>query len=39
MHDLLDTGLDGIVVNMMNDGHDPNAVRRAGETLTRSFDP
>ena len=37
VHDLLATGLDGVVVNMLGDGHDPDAVQLAGETLTRAF--
>jgi F420-dependent oxidoreductase-like protein len=34
---LLATGLDGIVVNMIVDGHDPDAVTRAGQTLTKAM--
>ena len=30
-------GLDGIVVNMIVDGHDPEAVALAGHTLTKAF--
>lgn len=37
VRDLLALGLDGVVVNMMGDGHDPDAIRLAGETLTRAF--
>ena len=37
VRDLLATGLDGVVVNMMSDGSDPASVRLAGETLTRAF--
>ena len=35
--DLLAIGLDGVVVNMPADGHDPAAVTLAGETLTRAL--
>ena len=34
---LLASGLDGIVVNMIADGHDPDAVALAGETLTKAM--
>jgi F420-dependent oxidoreductase-like protein len=37
VRDLLATGLDGVVVNMMSDASDPEAVRLAGETLTKAF--
>jgi F420-dependent oxidoreductase-like protein len=37
VRDLLATGLDGVVVNMLVDGSDPASVRLAGETLTRAF--
>jgi F420-dependent oxidoreductase-like protein len=37
VHDLLATGLEGVVVNMLGDGHDPDAVRLAGKTLTKAF--
>jgi F420-dependent oxidoreductase-like protein len=37
VRDLLATGLDGVVVNMMSDGSDPEAVRLAGETLTKAL--
>ncbi len=30
-------GLDGVVVNMPSDGHDPDAVALAGRTLTRAL--
>jgi F420-dependent oxidoreductase-like protein len=36
-HDLLATGLDGLVVNMVADGHDPEAVTFAGAALQRAF--
>ncbi len=38
VRELLALGLDGVVVNMMGDGHDVAAVRLAGETLTRAFE-
>ncbi len=38
VRELLAVGLDGVVVNMLGDGHDPAAVRLAGETLQRAFD-
>jgi F420-dependent oxidoreductase-like protein len=38
VRDLLTLGLDGVVVNMLGDGHDPAAVQLAGATLTRAFD-
>lgn len=34
---LLASGLDGIVVNMIADGHDPEAVALAGQTLTKAM--
>ena len=34
---VLAAGLDGIVVNMITDGHDPDAVTRAGQTLTKAM--
>ena len=34
---LLAAGLDGVVVNMIADGHDPDAVALAGETLTKAL--
>ena len=37
VQDLLAVGLDGVVVNMPVDGHDPVAVRLAGETLARAL--
>ena len=37
VHDLVAVGLDGVVVNMPVDGHDPAAVTLAGETLTRAL--
>jgi F420-dependent oxidoreductase-like protein len=37
VRDLLAVGLDGVVVNMPSDGHSPDAVRLAGETLHRAF--
>jgi F420-dependent oxidoreductase-like protein len=37
VHDLVAVGLDGVVVNMPVDGHDPVAVRLAGETLTKAL--
>jgi F420-dependent oxidoreductase-like protein len=37
VRELLATGLDGVVVNMMSDAADPDAVRLAGETLTRAL--
>lgn len=37
VRELLVVGLDGVVVNMMSDGSDPDAVWLAGETLTRAF--
>jgi len=37
VHDLLATGLDGVVVNMPVDGHDPEAVTLAGETLVKAI--
>jgi alkanesulfonate monooxygenase SsuD/methylene tetrahydromethanopterin reductase-like flavin-dependent oxidoreductase (luciferase family) len=30
-------GLDGVVVNMIADGHDPDAVALAGQTLTKAL--
>jgi F420-dependent oxidoreductase-like protein len=35
---LLDTGLDGVVFNMIADGHEPEAVAFAGEVLTKVMD-
>src|SRR4029079_16784768 len=37
VHALVAVGLDGVVVNMPIDGHDPLAVRLAGETLTKAL--
>src|SRR3954468_18886070 len=37
VQDLVAVGLDGVVVNMPVDGHDPLAVRLAGETLTKAL--
>jgi hypothetical protein len=34
---LLASGLDGIVVNMIADGHDLEAVALAGQTLTKAM--
>jgi F420-dependent oxidoreductase-like protein len=34
---LLASGLDGVVVNMVADGHDPEAVALAGQTLTKAM--
>ena len=36
---LVAVGLDGVVVNMMSDGHDPAAVTLAGQTLTAALPP
>jgi hypothetical protein len=30
-------GLDGLVMNMIADGHDPDSVARAGQTLTKAM--
>jgi len=37
VHALLAVGLDGVVVNMPSDGHDPAAVTLAGATLRAAF--
>ena len=37
VQDLVALGLDGVVVNMPSDGHDPAAVTLAGETLRKAL--
>ena len=37
VQDLMAVGLDGIVVNMLGDGHDPAAVALAGATLRKAL--
>jgi len=37
VQDLMAVGLDGIVVNMLGDGHDPAAVTLAGATLRKAL--
>jgi hypothetical protein len=34
---VLAAGIDGIVVNMITDGDDPDAVTLAGQTLTKAM--
>jgi hypothetical protein len=37
VHELLAAGLDGLVFNMIADGHDLDMVKLAGETLQRAM--
>lgn len=34
---LIGQGLDGVVINLPADGHEPEAVERAGKTLARAL--
>ena len=37
MQKLIDTGIDGVTLNLVANGHDPEMVMLAGESATRAM--